>query len=65
MLFGSPLSFGSFVLAVVIAQVSTLHIFRSALRFGFRFRGTRLIQVGLYVHVRVLLQRVNIPTLPI
>ena len=31
-------------------------------RFGLNV--TRLIQVGLYVHVRVILQRVNTPTLP-
>jgi len=34
-------------------------------RTRFSKNGTRLIQLGLYVHVRVLLQRVNIPTLPI
>jgi len=37
MLFGSALSFGSFVFVVVFAQVSTLRIFRFALRLGFRF----------------------------
>jgi len=41
MLFGSALSFGSFVLVVVVAQVSTLFssYFRFGLRLGFRFRG--------------------------
>jgi len=37
MLFGSNLSFTTFVLVVVVVQVSTLHIFRFALRLGFRF----------------------------
>ena len=38
MLFGSSLSFTTFVLVVVVAQASTLslHIFRFALRLGFR-----------------------------
>ena len=48
MFFGSSLSFGSFVLVVVVAQVSTLFIFSVllyvwalglAVRLGARFRG--------------------------